>query len=90
MASEETNLKINWVSTTLILFLFCFLSYKVLTGQREIYTKLLTSGLKKWTCFFELQKFEGEGKDYPAKTESVVKKKKSLFIYLLERKGQQI
>ena len=40
--------------------------------------------------FFEHQKFEGEGKDYAAKTANVVKKKKSLFIYLLGRKGQQI
>ena len=40
--------------------------------------------------FFELQKFEGEGKDYAAKTANVVKKKKSFFIYLLGRKGQQI
>ena len=36
---------------------------------------------------FELQNFEGEGKDYTAKTANVEKKKKSWFIYLLERKG---
>ena len=35
---------------------------------------------------FELQKFE----DYAAKTANFVKKKKSLFINLLGRKGQQI
>ena len=40
--------------------------------------------------FFELQKFKGEGKDYAAKTADVVKKKKSLFIYLLGRKDPQI
>ena len=40
--------------------------------------------------FFELQKFEGKGKDYDAKTANVVKKKKSLFIYLFGREGQQI
>ena len=54
------------------------------------FSKLSMSGLKKWTCFFELQKFKNEDKDYAAKTVNFVKKKKSLFIYLLWRKGQQI
>ena len=46
--------------------------------------------LEEVNLFFELQKFEGEDKDYAAKTANIVKKKKSLFIYLFGRKGQQI
>ena len=46
--------------------------------------------LEEVNLFFELQKFEGEGKDYASKTANVLKKKNSLFIYLLGRKGLQI
>ena len=40
--------------------------------------------------FFEFQKFEGEGRDSATKAANVEKKKRSLFIYLLGKKGQQI
>ena len=52
--------------------------------------KAFNEWLEEVNLFFELQKFEGEGKDYAAKTANVLKKKKGLFIYLLGRKGQQI
>lgn len=52
--------------------------------------KAFMSGLKKWTFFFEFQKFEVEGRDSTAKAANVEKKKRSLFIYLLGKKGQQI
>ena len=40
--------------------------------------------------FFEFQKFEVEGRDSATKAANVEKKKRSLFIYLLGKKGQQI
>ena len=40
--------------------------------------------------FFEFQKFEGEGRDSDTNAANVEKKKRSLFIYLLGKKGQQI
>ena len=46
--------------------------------------KIFNKWLEEVNLFFELQKFEGEGKDYAAKT---VKRRKSLFIYLLRRKS---
>ena len=55
---------------------------------RSLY-KALNESLEEGNLFLELQKFEGDGKDYAAKTVNVVKKK-NLFIYLLGRKGQQI
>ena len=43
--------------------------------------KAFNEWLEEVNLFFELQKFEGESKDYAAKTTNVVKKKKSLFIF---------
>jgi len=57
-------------------------------------TRNLNKAFNEWLeeviLFFEFQKFEGEGKDNAAKAASIVKKKKSLFIYLLGKRGQQI
>ena len=51
----------------------------------KVLTRNLHKGFNEWleevNLFFELQKFEGVGKDYAAKTANVVKKKKSLFIF---------
>ena len=52
--------------------------------------KAFNKWLEEMNLFFELQKFKGEDKDYVAKTANVVKKKKSLFVHLLGRKGPQI
>ena len=56
---------------------------------RNLY-KAFNEWLEEVNLFFELQKFKGQGKDYAAITVNVVKKKKSLLIYLLGRKDQQI
>ena len=40
--------------------------------------------------FFEFQKFEEESRDSATKAANAEKKKRSLFIYLLGKKGQQI
>ena len=45
---------------------------------------------KRIFFFFEFQKFEGEGRDSATKARNVEKKKRSLFIYLLGKKSQQI
>ena len=50
--------------------------------------KALNEWLEEVNLFFEFQKFEGEGRDN--KAANVEKKKRSLFIYLLGKKGQQI
>ena len=50
--------------------------------------KVFIEWLEEVNLFFELQKFKGEGKDYAAKTEYCKEAKE--FVYLLERKGQQI
>ena len=86
MVSEETSSKINWVSTTL----FCLFPTPKFWLSSEKFTPSFNEWFEGVNLFFEVQKFEWEGKDYAAKTTNAVKKKKSLFIYLLGRKGQNI
>ena len=52
--------------------------------------KAFNEWLEEVNLFFEFQKFEGEGRDSATKAANVEKKKRSLFIYLLGKKGQQI
>ena len=52
--------------------------------------KAFNEWLEEVNLFFEFQKFEGEGRDSATKAANVEKKKRSLFIFLLGKKGQQI
>ena len=51
--------------------------------------KAFNEWLEEVNLFFEFQKFKGEGRDSTTKAANV-EKKRSLFIYLLGKKGQQI
>ena len=52
--------------------------------------KAFNEWLEEVNLFFEFQKFESEGRDNTTKATNVEKKKRSLFIYLLGKKGRQI
>ena len=71
--SEEGNSKINYYFILFLFFLkkrykMMFINHpKVLTGQQEIYTKLLMSGLKKGTCFLNFGNSLVKAKTTPLK-----------------------
>ena len=52
--------------------------------------KAFNEWLEEVNLFFEFQKFESKGRDSTTKAANVEKKKRSLFIYLLGKKGRQI
>ena len=52
--------------------------------------KAFNEWLEEVNLFFEFQKFESQGRDSTTKAANVEKKKRSLFIYLLGKKGRQI